>query len=142
MEPISSHLTHVFSRITTREGQSDRVSNGTATVLQWRLLPRGPHLQASRLETIQSEAASVLARTAPLPSSSAVRTYSNHTAWPKSTASRGCCHGGASCVSSSSSSTWSVMQTTSNGTLTYHIRIIALFGSVAVSSCVCRGTVK
>jgi hypothetical protein len=45
---------------------------------------------------------------------------SNHTAWPKSTVSRGCCRSGISCVSPfSSSSAWSGMQNASNGTLTY-----------------------
>lgn len=63
--------------------------------------------------------------------SSAAHTYFNHTTCPKSTASRACCRGGAS------SSTRSITQTTLNGTLTDHIRIVnSLCLSGLPSACV------
>ena len=98
--------------------------------------PRGVHLQASRQETRQSEAASIHARRTPtIP-------YGVHT---KSTASRGRCRGGASCVSPSvhlrlvrhAYADYLERYAPSRTTFTSSRR-----SDPELSSCVCRETVK
>jgi hypothetical protein len=129
-----------FGIASVRTAHSIRTIHPVHHHRQSRYAPRGPHLQASRRNTRQNEVASCpRSYGSSSSSSSAARTCSNLTAWPKSTASRGRCRGGASCVSSSSSACqWSVTPTAvpRTGKLTYHIRIV--IASFRIRSCVLR----